>query len=99
MRPIEAVLERAGHAREAGTGWLVSCPILDHGQGRGTQARAWIYASNVSTAAMEKRPSSPPQSSTATTTRRKHGCAPAVAYLGAVEPVLERLYGRGEVTM
>ena len=25
MRPIEAVLERAGHAREAGTGWLVSC--------------------------------------------------------------------------
>jgi len=35
MRPIEAVLERAEHAREAGTGWLVSCPLPDHGQGRG----------------------------------------------------------------
>ena len=34
MRPIEAVLERAEHAREAGTGWLVSCPLPDHGQGR-----------------------------------------------------------------
>jgi hypothetical protein len=29
----------------------------------------------------------------------KHGFPPAVAYLGAVEPVLERLYGRGEVAM
>ena len=35
MGPVEVVLERAGHSREAGTGWLVSCPLRDHGQGRG----------------------------------------------------------------
>jgi hypothetical protein len=93
MRPVDLVLERASNVRETGTVYVVSCPLPDHGQGRGARTRAWIYASNVSTAAMEKRPSCPPQSSTATTTRRKHGSPPAVAYLGAAEPVMERLYG------
>ena len=51
--------------------------------------------SSASTAIQRRRPL--PQATA--TTRRKHGFPPAMAYLGAMEPVLERLYGRGEVTM
>jgi hypothetical protein len=35
MRPVDKVLERAESVRKAGAGWLVSCPLPDHGQGRG----------------------------------------------------------------
>jgi hypothetical protein len=35
MRPVDRVLERAQNVREVGSGWLVSCPNKDHGQGRG----------------------------------------------------------------
>ncbi len=35
MRQADRVLERAEGVREAGSGWLVSCPLPDHGQGRG----------------------------------------------------------------
>lgn len=35
MRPVDLVLERAQKARKAGAGWLVSCPLPNHGQGRG----------------------------------------------------------------
>src|SRR5215217_2508827 len=35
MMPVEIVLGCASNARKAGDGWLVSCPCLDHGQGRG----------------------------------------------------------------
>ena len=35
MRPVDKVLDRARGIREAGTGYLVSCPLADHGQGRG----------------------------------------------------------------
>jgi hypothetical protein len=35
MRPVEKVLERAGGVKKLGSGWLVSCPRPDHGQGRG----------------------------------------------------------------
>jgi Protein of unknown function (DUF3631) len=35
MRPVEKILERAGGVRKIGSGWLVSCPCPDHGQGRG----------------------------------------------------------------
>ena len=34
-RPVHLVLERADNARRAGGGWLVSCPVAGHGQGRG----------------------------------------------------------------
>lgn len=37
MRPVDLVLGRAQNARKAGGGWLVSCPLPDHGQGRGDQ--------------------------------------------------------------
>lgn len=33
--PVDLVLERATNARKAGAGWLVSCPLPEHGQGRG----------------------------------------------------------------
>ena len=35
MRPVDKVLERAHNARKAGDGWLVSCPLPDHGKGSG----------------------------------------------------------------
>jgi len=35
MRPVDLVLERAKNVRKTGSGWLVSCPCPDHGQGRG----------------------------------------------------------------
>ena len=35
MMPVDLVLERAKNARKTGSGWLVSCPLPDHGQGRG----------------------------------------------------------------
>ncbi len=35
MRPVDLVLERAANTRTAGSGWLVSCPLPNHGQGRG----------------------------------------------------------------
>ena len=35
LRPVDLVLERATNARKAGAGWLVSCPLPEHGQGRG----------------------------------------------------------------
>jgi putative DNA primase/helicase len=35
MRPVEKVLERARGVRKIGSGWLVCCPLPDHGQGRG----------------------------------------------------------------
>ena len=35
MMPADLVLARADNARRAGDGWLVSCPLPDHGQGRG----------------------------------------------------------------
>lgn len=35
MRPVDKVLEKAEGIREANSGWLVSCPLPDHGQGRG----------------------------------------------------------------
>jgi hypothetical protein len=35
MRPVEKVLEKAEGVRETGAGWLVSCPLPGHGQGRG----------------------------------------------------------------
>jgi hypothetical protein len=35
MRPVDLVLKRAGDARKAGDGWLVSCPLPGHGKGRG----------------------------------------------------------------
>lgn len=35
MRPVDKVLERAQSASKTGSGYLVSCPLPDHGQGRG----------------------------------------------------------------
>lgn len=35
MRPVEKIIERAEGVREVNSGWLVSCPLPDHGQGRG----------------------------------------------------------------
>jgi hypothetical protein len=35
MRPVDKVLKRAEGVRKAGSGWLVSCPLPDHGQGHG----------------------------------------------------------------
>ena len=35
MRPVDAVLERAEGVYETGSGWLVRCPLPDHGQSRG----------------------------------------------------------------
>lgn len=35
MKPVEKVLERAQNTRKTGSGYLVSCPLPDHGQGRG----------------------------------------------------------------
>ena len=35
MRPVDLVLERVDNARKAGSGYLVSCPLPGHGQGRG----------------------------------------------------------------
>jgi hypothetical protein len=35
VRPVDLVLEHADNARRAGDGWLVSCPVPGHGQGRG----------------------------------------------------------------
>jgi hypothetical protein len=35
MMPLQLVLDRAGNARKAGDGYLVSCPLPDHGQGKG----------------------------------------------------------------
>ena len=35
MMPLELVLDRADNAREAGDGYLVSCPLQDHGRGQG----------------------------------------------------------------
>jgi hypothetical protein len=35
VRPVDLVLERAENARKVGPGYLVSCPLPDHGQGRG----------------------------------------------------------------
>lgn len=35
MRQADRVLERAEGVREAGSGWLVRCPLPDHGRGRG----------------------------------------------------------------
>ncbi len=34
MRPLDLVLERAANSRQVGAGWLVSCPLPNHGQGR-----------------------------------------------------------------
>ncbi len=35
MKPVDKVLERAGGPKESGSGWLVRCPLPDHGRGRG----------------------------------------------------------------
>jgi len=35
MKPVGKVLERAEDVRETGSGWLASCPLPDHGLGRG----------------------------------------------------------------
>ncbi len=35
MMPLELVLDRASIARKVGEGYLVSCPLPDHGQGKG----------------------------------------------------------------
>ncbi len=35
MRPVDKILKRAEGARETGSGWLVRCPLPDHGQRRG----------------------------------------------------------------
>jgi putative DNA primase/helicase len=35
VRPVDLVLERADNARRVSGGWLVSCPVTRHGQGRG----------------------------------------------------------------
>ena len=35
MRPVDLVLERATNVRKAGDGWLVSCPLPNHGKGNG----------------------------------------------------------------
>lgn len=35
MRPVDLVLERAANVRKTGDGWLVSCPLPDHGKGNG----------------------------------------------------------------
>lgn len=35
MRPVDLVLERATNVRKARDGWLVSCPMPDHGKGNG----------------------------------------------------------------
>jgi hypothetical protein len=53
-----------------------------------TVYRFILSKSNASQKAVEPAPEPD-----GTTTRRKHGSPPAVAYLGAVEPVLERWYG------
>ncbi len=37
LRPVDKVLSRAEGVREVGSGWLVRCPLSDHGQGRGDQ--------------------------------------------------------------
>lgn len=37
MRPVDRVLERTEGVRKSGTGWLVSCPLPDHGKGNGDQ--------------------------------------------------------------
>jgi hypothetical protein len=52
-------------------------------------ALATVYRFILSKSNASQKPVDPPQSSTATTTRRKHGFPPAVAYLGAVERVLD----------
>jgi hypothetical protein len=33
VRPIDLILERATNVRKAGDGWLVSCPLPNHGKG------------------------------------------------------------------
>ncbi len=35
LSPVNKVLERAESVRKAGSGWLVRCPLPDHGQGCG----------------------------------------------------------------
>ena len=35
MRPVDKVLKQASNARKVGSGWLVSCPLPNHGQGLG----------------------------------------------------------------
>jgi hypothetical protein len=35
MRPVDKILEKAEGVYETGSGWLVRCPLPDHGQGRG----------------------------------------------------------------
>ena len=35
MRPVDVVLERVENAHKARSGYLVSCPLPDHGRGRG----------------------------------------------------------------
>jgi hypothetical protein len=35
MRPVDKILERAEGVYETGSGWLVRCPLQDHGQSRG----------------------------------------------------------------
>src|SRR5215217_3577816 len=35
MRPLDLVVERAENTRKVGAGYLVSCPLPDHGRGRG----------------------------------------------------------------
>lgn len=35
MKPVEKILERAENTRQVNGGWLVSCPLPEHGQGRG----------------------------------------------------------------
>ncbi len=34
-RPVDLVLERAANTRKVGDGWLVSCPLPNHGKGNG----------------------------------------------------------------
>lgn len=35
MKPIELILERAEGVRRVGSGWMVSCPLPEHGRGFG----------------------------------------------------------------
>ena len=59
------------------------------------RARAWSYVFECFNRHTKKKAA--PASGRDDT--KEASFPPAVSYLGAVEPVLERLYGRGEVAM
>ena len=44
MRSVGKILERAEGVRRAGFGWLASCPLPKHGQGRETETLSLAFA-------------------------------------------------------